>query len=175
MNIKHLTFTCVLSIALCAPVSALATVIVGELDEDDFLGIDSTGDDFYYDLFEVTVLGTSTITITLETGEFAPFVTWGIDLGLPEWPVGSDEPYASFIDFDFSTTPGAVSIPVDGLAIDQTFDVLVSTIFYNPTDLGAYTLTFDGDVTVQQVPAPPTLALLGLGLFGMGLFRHMKA
>ena len=41
-------------------------------------------------------------------------------------------------------------------------------------DFADYQITFGGDVTVQNVPEPSTIALLSIGLLGMGLARRRK-
>jgi hypothetical protein len=174
MKIKNLCVTCIFVAVLCAPSSTLALVIDNTLKEGDFFGRDSAGD-FYYNLYQFASLGTDPITITLESSDFAPFVTWGLDLVVPPWPLNSDAPYDSFIEFAFSETPGAISVVVDSPLVGQTFFVLVKTTFYNPTDLGAYTLIIDGDATLLgQVPVPATLALLGLGLMQLGSRRRSR-
>ena len=148
--------------------SSQATLISGQIDEDDHLAIDTIGG-FYYDLYEVTAGSTSDITFDLTSDGWGVWLGWG-DIGLPDWPTGSDLPY-DFISvgagYGTDTSSGVFSPNFSG----EVFQIIVTTQEYNPTQAGGYTLELDGEFSVQQitsVPEPSLTWLLAIMLMLVG-------
>lgn len=174
MNKKKIPGLVLAAIILAAPAVGSATVITGSLTDDDFLAIDTVGP-FYYDVFDVTALDAGSVSISLESDDFAPYLAYGFGTGLPPWPTGSDVPYTMFDDAFCLGAPGGSTLNAGSPGAGQTFQVIVATCQYNPTPLGGYVLTIDGNVDVLQlatIPEPGTLLLMGLGLAGVGLARR---
>lgn len=160
--------------ALADPIEVTGTItITDELTEQDALADDGFGT-FYYDVFDFVATSNTTITITFDSDDFAPYFGWGFDLGLPDgiWPSGSSAPYDNFA-FDYCLdAPGTQSSSFFNPAVGQTFQVLVATCAYNPAALGAYTLTLDDGVV--PMPEPGSLALFGIGLIGLAALRRRR-
>lgn len=171
-----------LLIAFLLPSIASADVIIfsvtdGSITAEDDIAIDSAGS-FFYDLYDYTATSTDPIQIFLET-TFGAFYAWGTDFSLltPEWPAGSDAPYASFTASDCRLNAGISSIMVDSPVVGQNYQIFVSSCFYvddsseDTPAFGDYTITI---ATITDVPEPGTFVLLGLGLIGLAASRRRR-
>lgn len=178
MSIMRSSFPVQLLLALALlSVSSLAAAVVampsehidGELTTGSFLAQDSVGQ-FYYDAYELTVSADTTVTVTLSSPDFAPWLGLWESVVLPasSWESATTDLYTAAasieagnvgqtIGFNFLATTGT------------TYQLAVATSNYNPTPLGAYALSFETNgapFTVTTVPLPAALWLFvpALGL-----------
>lgn len=158
-------------------VSSLAAAVVampsehidGELTSGSFLAQDSVGE-FYYDAYELTVSADTTVTVTLSSPDFAPWLALWESVVLPAsiWESGTTDLYTAATSIDAGNV--GQTIGFDFFAITgNTYQLAVATFNYNPTPLGAYALSFEtsgAPFAVTTVPLPAALWLLlpALGL-----------
>lgn len=166
-------------LALLVSSPCYAVFINGELTTSDALGVDATLGDFYYDLYYVSVDTPMTIEIFMNPqGSFAPYMAyWAGDFtATPDWdtppPLGSDGiGNIETLYMAFDATPGV------------NYQVMATTYFYNPTDLGRYHMFIVNPERVESgfsvanapilnVPEPASWLLLGMGLMGIRLARN---
>ena len=163
----------------------------GEITTTNALGLnDETGEEFYYDLYYVSVDTPMLIDVFMNPGGlFKPYIAvWDGDFTpAPDWDTPLPLGYGTNIIDDitgfertfmtFNALPGI------------NYQVMASTYDYNPTDnsvpfdLGTYNFFIENKAQddqgfiasatpIQSVPEPATWLLLGLGLIGMLIVRN---
>lgn len=169
-----------LALALVSCTSLAAAVVAlpneqidGELTTGSLLAEDSIGL-FHYDVYNLTVGADTTVTVTLSSPDFEPWLALWESVVLPasSWENGVDlYAAASFI------VAGAVTetLSFDFIAMTGIlYQIAVATSNYNPTPLGTYVLSFEttgAPFTVTTVPVPAAL-WLALPAFGLVLTRR---
>ena len=178
---KSKLLSCLTLIVLLAPLSALADIIY-ELSleangEVDAINIQLTTPEF------LPVGGLNVIPLVDPSVSYTPgndvvtlisFVGHGID---PLWTFFG----VGLVDFAFEGVLFTLEYPDDYFAFDRSFDELgtftsisgnvVSTLALDTANPIATLRVYDD----TAVPAPPTLALIGLALVGFGWSRRRKA
>ncbi len=164
---KHLCLLFLAQALLILPAQASPIVVNGDLTTSSFLGTDSSGNHFYYDIYNVSNPTGNPITVNISAtpaAQLAPMIElWsGIHLPTSNWESPVDL-YASAYRVAFSSTAGtSIVVPSFQLPSAATYQLAMTTYNYveNGAQLGTYTLTIAGDgASLNGVPEPSSLAL----------------
>ena len=171
------------TLLLMSPLAANADLILGTIstiDDIDYYSFSSTGGLASFNVLASGLNGTfldSYIHILVDDGSPIGALT-GASVAL------NDDSFALGWDSDGSTSNLDSFIPNLNLAAGG-YILAIGSFFLSDADVrvgfntfgfttGDYQITVSG-VNLASVPEPGTLALLGIGLFGMGLARRKKA
>lgn len=125
-------------------------------NDDNFDG-DSTGEQEVLTLEVFSSAGTVGNAIIFATVSFADPGTW----------------FFASDDADWSSLVVAINMRLD-TNVDPTTDPVLIGQDGNGNDVYERTGTYNGSVEFSRVPEPDVLALLGIGLVGLGIGRRMK-
>lgn len=169
---------CIVCLLCVRTIQAGQIVVNGSISSSDLVGQDGFGQ-FYYDVYNLTVSGTSSITISMQAGpNMIPWVALWDSVVLPTSDF--DSIYGSAAQNNNTSTALGDLISLSPFTAQPgvTYQIAASSMEYLPTThLDDYQLiidydTLDGTVTQTQVPEPAALTLIGLGMGSICLGRH---
>jgi len=180
--------TTVVFLALASVAAADTITIEGSLTTSDHLAEEDwrpgwpLGDwTFHYDVYNVISESADDITISATSPDFILWYGLWDEVVLPTdfWLIDT----TGFNIYTLAIDSGAIDrdlvavSTIAGPTPGNTYQFVIATWNYMPTDLGDYflTLSSDSDFSVAEVPEPGTLVLLGIGLFGIGFARRRTA
>ena len=173
-------FLCIVCLLSVRTIQAGQIVASGSISTSDLLGHDTLGQ-FYYDVYDVTVTQTSTLTISMQAGP--NMIPWMALWGSVVLPTSDfDTIYGSALQNNNTSSALGDLISLSPFIAQPgvTYQLAVSPLEYLPTThLDSYQLTIDystpdGTVVATPVPEPATLTLIGLGLASICLGRHRR-